>query len=369
MPDQTRYPQRPILRTILRLVGRIFLPLLARVEVQGLARFPRKGPLIVVGNHTGALEVVVLTLYAPRIVEYLGSVDIPHEGYIATFIYVYGFIPIFRGNASRASLQAGLDVLRQEAVLGLFPEGGIWEPAIRRAQAGVAWLSYHGQAPILPIGFGSTRGALVEMLRLKRPRLTMRVGQPIPPVEIIPGKPRKQQLQEAADRIVHSIWALVPEEEHPEPIPIVDETFELKVEVIDTRGSSTNIPASLSLEHGSAFSKILHRPTLFNNLLHNLRLPVAPLKMLHDQPPLEDLYAATGAILAYLENDNPFYFTYRYGPVEGQAMGAGIKEFHQLLEWALVQDHTLHATPIRRFQRIDTGEHITLNIPQEEDKW
>jgi 1-acyl-sn-glycerol-3-phosphate acyltransferase len=240
MSKKSIYPQRRLLRSVMRLVGRIFLPLLTKVEVEGLERFPRTGSLIVVGNHTGALEVVLLTLYAPRIIEYLGSVDIPHEGYIATFIYTYGFIPVFRGNASRAAMEAGLEVLRQDAVLGLFPEGGIWEPSIRRAQAGVAWLSYRGEAPILPIGFGSTRGALVDMLRLKRPKLTMRVGELIPAIAVTPGKPRKQQLQEAADRIVDGIWALVPEEEQAEPIPIADETFAFAVEVLDMNGMSVS---------------------------------------------------------------------------------------------------------------------------------
>lgn len=369
MSKKSNYPQRRFLRSVMRLVGRIFLPLLAKVAVEGLERFPRKGPLIVVGNHTGALEVVLLTVYAPRIVEYLGSVDIPHEGYIATFIYSYGFIPVFRGNASRASMEAGLEVLRQDAVLGLFPEGGIWEPIIRRAQVGVAWLSYRGDAPILPIGFGSTRGALVDMLRFKRPRLTMRVGELIPAIKIVPGTSRKQQLQEAADQIVDGIWALVPEEEQAEPIPIADESFQFDVEVVNANGVHVHIPDSLHIQHGPALSKVLHRTTLFNNLLQNLQLPVAPLKSLHTQPALEDLLAATGAILAYLETENPYYFTYRYGPVEGTAMMDGIKEFHDLIRWVLEQRFSLHATPIRQYHRTDTGEHITLEIPQEEEKW
>ncbi len=347
----------------------MLLPLMARVDIEGLDRFPRKGPLIVVGNHTGALEVVLLTVYAPRIVEYLGSVDIPHEGYIATFIYSYGFIPVFRGNASRASLESGLEVLRQEAVLGLFPEGGIWEPTIRRAQAGVAWLSYRGRAPILPIGFGSTRGALFKMLRLKRPLLTMHVGELIPALEVLPGVPRKQQLQQAADRIVDAIWELVPGDEQAEPVPIADETFVFEVVVSDAKGMIVPLPEPLRLQHGPALSKVLHRATLFNNLLQNLRLPVAPLQQLHDRPPLEDLLTATHSILDYLRSENPYYFTYRYGPAEGGAMAAGVQEFHNLVTWAMQENHTVHATPIRRYRRTDTGEWITLEIPQEEDKW
>lgn len=369
MSKITRYPQRPFMRTFMRLLGRLLLPLLARVEIEGLDRFPRKGPLIVVGNHTGAMEVVLLTIYAPRVIEYLGSVDIPHEGFVSVFIYLYDFIPVFRGNASRESLEAGLEVLRQDAVLGLFPEGGIWEPAIRRAQAGVAWLSYRGQATVLPIGFGSTRGALGELFRLKRPKLTMRVGDPLPPVQVTKGTPRKQQLQAAADRIVDGIWALVPPEEQPETVPITDESFELEISISDTADSTLPLPDSLVLQHGPSMSKILHRTTLFNNLMENLKLPVGALKRLHTSPSVEDMLTAVKAILGYLETENPYYFTYRYGPAEGKAMGAAVQELHDVLSWASKNHYHVRVKPIRQFRRTDTGESIRLEIPQEEDKW
>jgi 1-acyl-sn-glycerol-3-phosphate acyltransferase len=357
------------MRTLLRILGRVFVRLLARVEIHGLERFPREGPLIVVGNHTGAMEVVLLTIYSPRPIEYLGSVDIPHEGYIAAIVYSYGFIPIFRGKASRASLEASLDVLRQGGVLGLFPEGGIWEPAIRRAQAGVAWLSYRGQAPMLPIGFGSTRGALSDMLRLRRPRLTMYVGEPMPAVELLPGLPRKLAFQQASDHIVDAIWALVPEQEQPKTAPIEDETFAFRVEALDAQGSQHTIPAELLPEHGEALSKFIHRTTLFNNLLENLQLPVLPLKELQTHPPVTDLLAATGAILAYLERENPYYFTYRYGPKEGHAMGEGVRELHELLQWAHSNDLAIRATPVRRFRHAETGEIKLFTTPQETEKW
>jgi 1-acyl-sn-glycerol-3-phosphate acyltransferase len=369
MTYRVEYPRKRFIRNFLRIIGRIFVPLLARVEIHGLDRFPRKGPLIVVGNHTGAMEVVLLTIYSPCLIEYLGSVDIPHEGYIAAFVYTYDFIPVFRGKASREALETGLDVLRQDGVLGLFPEGGIWEPAIRRAQSGVAWLSYRGGAPILPIGFGSTRGALVDMLRFRRPKLTMYVGDPIPPVEKVPGTPLKSMLQQASDRIVDAIWALVPKDEQPDPIPIENESFTFEVQAFDFSGKQQVIPTSYQIEHEAALSKFIHRTTLFNNLLQNLRLPVQPLKELDTNPEVEQLLTATGAILAYLEQDNPYYFTYRYGPKEGRAMGEGVRELHELLHWARAEGLSIHATPVRRFRHAETDEIHTFTTPQETEKW
>jgi 1-acyl-sn-glycerol-3-phosphate acyltransferase len=369
MRYRVQYPRKRFVRGLLRVLGRIFVRLLARVEIHGLDRFPKEGPLIVVGNHTGAMEVVLLTIYSPRLIEYLGSIDIPHEGYIAAIIYSYDFIPVFRGKASRESLESGLDVLQQDGVLGLFPEGGIWEPAIRRAQAGVAWLSYRGEAPILPIGFGSTRGALVDMLRFRRPKLTMYVGEPLPAVTLAPGTARKTVFQQASDRIVDAIWALVPKDEQPDPVPIEDESFEFEIRVLDDSGKPQSIPTDLQIKHGPALSKFIHRTTLFNNLLQNLSLPVQPLKELEEQPEVEELLEATRAILAYLEQDNPYYFTYRYGPKEGRAMGEGVRELHELLHWARSHGLSIHAAPVRRFRHRESGQIHTYTSPQETDKW
>lgn len=158
------------------------------------------------------------------------------------------------------------------------------------------------------------RGALNAMLRLRRLTLSMYVGSTIPPVQIRRERPRKQQLQDAADRIVNAIWALIPEEEHPRRSGIRDETFELIVEIQDQDGGAISPPANLSLEHGPALSKFIHRTTLFNNLLENLRQPISALRDLHLEPSIAEILRATEAIVQYLERENPFYFTYRYGP-------------------------------------------------------
>ena len=207
MEQAHHYPQKPVIRAVLRGIGRILALLLTTPVITGMESFPDKGPFIIVGNHTGALEVVYMTVFSPHQVEYVGAMDIPHENFIAIFVRLYGLIPIMRGRTSRASMKKALSVLEQKGVLGVFPEGGIWEPSIRDARTGVAWLSYHAQAPVLPIGFASTQGGLNKALRLKRPKVEMNVGKLIPPVTIPEGKPRKQHFQDAAKEIMDAVWA------------------------------------------------------------------------------------------------------------------------------------------------------------------
>jgi hypothetical protein len=254
--------------------------------------------------------------------------------------------------------------------LGIFPEGGIWEPSIRRAQSGVAWLSYHSQTPILPVGFGAMQGTLKEMFEFKWPTLKMTVGKVIPPLQAPSGKSRKQHFQDEADRIMDAVWELIPEEDRVQEQTIKNEEFELQVEVKNQDGAVVQIPSKLELQHGAALCKFTHRKTLIANFIQNLNMPeVSPLIRLVEQPGLDEIITATRSILDHLEHDNPYYFTYRYGQREGKAMEQGIRELHKLALWVKGNNLTLKVIPIRRFKVIETGEEVVLDRPEEFAKW
>ena len=368
-PD-VKYPRRTLLRHTLRGTVRALMLVLAKAEISGRENFPRKGPVILVGNHTAAMETVMMAAYSPDIVEFMGSVDIPHEGFMSLFVDLYGIIPVFRGSVTPSSMKAGVGILKQDGTLGIFPEGGIWEPSIRRAQSGVAWLSYHAQAPILPIGFGEMRGKLNEIFAFKRPVLKMNVGELMSPVQKPQGKPRKQHFQDESDRIMDAVWDLIPEEDRMREATLRDESFELQLDVWDKSGNRVAIPKALQPEHGAAFSKFTHRPTLIKNYIQNMEMPqVAALMSLVDEPDLDAVLAATESILHSLKADNPYYFTYRYGQREGKAMENGIREVDALARWAKENDLRIRFTPLRRFTVIATGEEVTYDRTQEIEKW
>lgn len=370
MSNKIKYPRRILIRQSLRLLGRGLMPLLTRAQISGRDNFPHKGPVILVGNHTAAMEVVMMALYSPQVVEFMGSVDIPHDGFMATFVELYGVIPVFRGNVSTSSMKMGVEVLKQGGTLGIFPEGGIWEPSIRRAQSGVAWLSYHAQAPILPLGFGSMAGALKKIFAFERPLLKMNAGQLMPPVQKPEGKSRKQHFQDEAEKIMAAVWELIPEEDRTQEASIQNERFELLVDVHMPGGEKVSIPDALQVKNGAAFSKFTHRATLIKNFILNLNLfEVEALMHLVDRPSLDDILKATTAILEHLKIENPYYFTYRYGHKEGRAMETGIREVDALVRWAKSENLDVHFTPLSQFTVVATGQEIVLERTQEIEKW
>jgi 1-acyl-sn-glycerol-3-phosphate acyltransferase len=368
-PPSIRYPRRRLQRLICRLFARLLLPLFFRIRITGKDNFPRSGPLITVGNHVAVMEAVLMAVYSPWLIEMLGSVDIPHEKFNAWIINFFGYIPIFRGRMERRAMHQALEVLAQNGVIGVFPEGGIWDTGSMKPQTGVAWLSQKSGVPVLPIAFGGTLGALADAFKFKRPQLTMTIGKPIPPASASSGEDRRAYLEEYANQVMSAVYALLPaEQRHIQP-KITHETFKLEIALHDRRGQPVEIPPDLLIHHSAALVKFLHRPAILKIFDINLHLPVKPIQNLHTHPTAAQISQSLCAILDYLANDNPYLLTYRFGPKEGEAMQLGLQELLALSAWAVQSDYTLHLTPIRRFFSAPNETQITQTRQGEFKHW
>jgi 1-acyl-sn-glycerol-3-phosphate acyltransferase len=348
-----KYPRRVGLRKGLLTIGRLLIDLLAQVDIIHEARLPTKGPIILAGNHVAALEAVLMAVYSPGLVEFIGNGDIPFDPNYEFIVKAYGFIPINRGNLDRKGLQMGLDVLKQDGILGIFPEGGIWDPNHMQAQIGAAWLSYKAQAPILPIGFGGVSDGLKQALRLQHPKLLINVGPLMPPVSYLDDRlPLKDNLEKAASEILTAINQLVPESKVHQFQHRIDEFYQLEIEVHESR-TQVKLPNDLKIEHGAAYAHFLFNPTMLDVFIRNLHLPLKPLKMIYRQTKLDLFLAAWESILTYLEV-NPGYFTYRFGMDEGLAVKKALEELVKLGTWAQQSGYALTITPIRRYRNPKT---------------
>jgi 1-acyl-sn-glycerol-3-phosphate acyltransferase len=344
--------------------------LLSETQILGFERFPRKGPLIVVGNHTGAMEVVLMGTYAPIAMEFMGSVEMPWHGWMGKAINMYGLIPVHRGSTSNSSMKMGVDVLRQGGMVGLFPEGGFWEPGRQKAQTGAAWLSYVAQSPVLPIGFGDTRGKMSEIFKFKRPLFEMNVGDVLPPVQLDKSLTKKDALQLAADQIMDAVWGLVPEEERTrkESRP-ENELFSFDVAFFDPYGQPVPIPPELALTDGSWISRFAHRPNLIDSIRDYIFLPVQVLKELNQKPTAEEIYRAAHSMLEYVETQNPQYFNFRYGYKDGEAFKHGFIQLCDLMKWAMTGGYRVEAEARYEFTDPQSGERRILHVPREVEQW
>jgi 1-acyl-sn-glycerol-3-phosphate acyltransferase len=342
-----RYPRRILVRTLCRLIGKLILSLFSRTTITGIENFPRHGPIILAGNHVAFLEALLMVVYPPYLVELIGTGDIPMEPQFAWLTKLYGYISINRGNLDRTGLRAAANILNQQGVLGIFPEGGIWKPAAMQAQTGVAWLSHETQSPVVPIGFGGMRGAIQSMLKLQRPRLMMNVGPAIDPIQIHRTDiSRKAALAEGAALIMERIHRLIPAEEREFAAMRFDECYQLQIKITSPDGSLIPIPQELLPVNGSELAKFLHQPVLLRVFTRNLKMPVvSPLQTPHRNQPARAIERAAQAVIDYLQVNRGFLI-YRFGMDEGLLMEAGIIELRSLSSWAAKQGYFIDLNPI-----------------------
>lgn len=353
-----KYPRKRLARFFIRLAGRIIMPIFFQLDINGMDNFPRKGPLLVVGNHTAAMEAVMLNIYSRRPIEMLSAADTPGEWITELVADLYGVIPLHRGSYDRAAMRNALDVLQQGGFIGLFPEGGIWQEGKKKALPGIAWLSVQSGSPVLPIGFNDTSGALNAALKFERPKLVMQVGQVIKPAKIPPGQSRKEYLQLYADQVMEAVHQLVPHDQFKTEPEIIDERFELSITILDKERNPVQPPADLQVVEAVPLSTFLHRPAILKIFKINLDLPTEPLQRLAEAPLVIDLINACQSVLEYLADENPYLLTYRFGVKGGLAMESGIKELHKLLLWCEAEGYQIRIEPTRIYYSLKQKREI-----------
>lgn len=357
------YPRRIILRFFLRLLGRLLLRLLTRTTIVGTENLPKGGPLILVGNHVAIVEVMLMALAVPYPIEIIGTGDIPIDPRFAWITRLWGFIPVRRGSVDREEMRLPIDVLKQNGVIGIFPEGGIWETTMKKARTGVAWLSYHTGAPVVPIGFGGMKGALAAIIRFKRPHLVMNIGKVMPPVSAkIEGMSRKEALEYSANNIMAHVAALIPEDEKRGWRQIQDERFDFSIIISGRDDRGGVIEEEKTVMHPKGLGKFFHRPVILDVMARNMNLPVKPLQQLDQEHDAHRIADALDVALGFLD-DNPYFLSYRFGYDEARDMYAGVVELRDIAREAERHSQQITLRPVRRYRKEGDEAEVMEIVP------
>lgn len=321
-----KYPRRTFIRRILKGLARILIGLLTKTEITGLENFPETGPYIVVGNHVSSLEPILMVIATPHQIEYLGTGDIPIDPRMSFITSLYKFIPVMRGQIDQKGLNNALDVLEQKGVLGIFPEGGIWEKNLKEPKIGTSWIAYKSKAPIVPIGFIGMNGAMQKALSFKRPKISVKIGKLLTYDEIFStDQPLKQMMNIGAIKIMEAISELLPQEEIINPDQYV--TKDLTIIFIDENRKESKI----NFHNMEDFSSLIEHPVIMDVFKRNLKLPVGSLILRNKPTAIHDIEIGLRAMQKYIHT-NPGFLSYRFGIERSIQMNAGIENFLNFLE-------------------------------------
>lgn len=205
-----RWPRRQGIRFLLRAgIRAAFLGILDQ-KIEGRENLPKKGPAILVGNHFAFLDPLVFIALTDLPIEFFSGFTNPYAPrWTRIFTDAWGTIRVRRGSSSRDALLAAEGILRQGGLMGIFPEGGNWAQVLRPARPGAALLAVKTDAPIVPVGLTGLFEAFPFWPNGRRAPVTIRIGQPFRP-QLDPTAGMRQQMEQAADQIMHQIAALIP---------------------------------------------------------------------------------------------------------------------------------------------------------------
>ncbi len=186
--------------------------LLTRLDVKNPENIPPKGPYILAPNHLSRTDPPLLYIY-------FGGENV--TGWVASKYrrnLFFGLLvrlgnPIFirRGEVDREALEAAVKALRSGKVFGLAPEGTRSRVgSLIRGKTGIAYIADAAQVPIFPVAITGTDRLFNDLLKLRRPQITITFGElfHLPPLD---PNDRNASLRKNTDEVMCRIAAMLPE--------------------------------------------------------------------------------------------------------------------------------------------------------------
>ncbi len=195
-----------MLLNLLKFIFRTYFRVFYKVEVIGLDNIPQTGAVILTCNHVSNFDPPFVGGFVglrrdPIYIIKKELVDVP---IIGTVLKSFGFIPVdrYRKGGDLHAIKQALKVIKEGKALFIFPEGTrskTGKPI--KPKAGVGFLLWHCQAPVIPIRVFNT-----EKLPFTR-NLKVVIGKPFM-IEKHEEKQTKEQFQDIANQVMQQIIKL-----------------------------------------------------------------------------------------------------------------------------------------------------------------
>ncbi len=211
------WPRRRVIRSLLRFGIGVVGGILTRWEVTGKQNLPKRGPLLIVGNHFSFLDTVAPIHVTKWPLEFIGDFEMPNAPpLMRIFPNAWETLKIEQGTPNFEALRASEAILAQDGVLVIFPEGHVHDGPLHGALPGAAYMALRTGVPILPMGTISDNDwQLFKTIKEKKRRMRVftKIGEVFGPLKSQhPDRPSRTEIQAAGDLIMTRIAALLPKE-------------------------------------------------------------------------------------------------------------------------------------------------------------
>ena len=152
----------------LKAICKILLKILYRPKVEGTENIPKKGGIILVGNHKHAFDAPLVMTNTDRIVHYMAKESL-FKGIHGKLLESIGIIKVYRTKSNPRAVTEAIDILKNGGVIGIFPEGtrNRTEQELLKFRYGAVAIAKQANVPIIPFAIRGEYKALRKGLNIE----------------------------------------------------------------------------------------------------------------------------------------------------------------------------------------------------------
>lgn len=160
-----------------------------------------KGSLIACGNHTSMLDPVILAVSSNRQIHFMGKKELFDKKIFGYLFRKLGAFPVDRDGVSMSAIKSSLAVLKENKVLGIFPEGTrVKQYDENNAKPGIGLIANKAKASIMPF--------YIKGSYKFRGKIEIFFGEEKDYFEALEGKPNTETYTEIGKQILKDIYSL-----------------------------------------------------------------------------------------------------------------------------------------------------------------
>ncbi|HXD10628.1 MAG TPA: lysophospholipid acyltransferase family protein [Anaerolineales bacterium] len=184
---------------------------LCRIDAPDIDKVPERGPLIVISNHTGQLEVAIFFAHLqPRPMTGWAKMEAWDNAFLNWLFNLWGLIPVRRGEGDTSALRRAIKALEDGYIFGIAPEGTRNKTGrLNQGRPGAVLLAVHSGAPILPVAHWGGESFLKNLPRFRRTDFHIRVGEPFR-LKLAGIRVTREIRQQIADEMMIRLAELLP---------------------------------------------------------------------------------------------------------------------------------------------------------------
>ena len=134
-----------------KVLARFLLAVIFRVQIAGTRTLP-EGPVIVVSNHISNWDVLILGGVFDRQIHYMAKKELFQNPLLKKLMEALGAFPVDRGGADVNAIRKSLEILSDDGVVGIFPQGTrVKDDSSFEVAGGVGMIALRSGATIVPV--------------------------------------------------------------------------------------------------------------------------------------------------------------------------------------------------------------------------